>query len=80
MDTCIARFAVKSPNKNTTDVTFGGTIQIHRLKFVNKFSSKLEIRLKTENGYKRVANFTTQRRVNSSFMVVSDKVNFYKIV
>ena len=71
METCLARFAVKNPNSKTTDVSFGGIIQIQRLRFVNKFSSKIEIRLKTENGFKKVANLTTQRRLNSSFLFVS---------
>lgn len=61
METCQARFTLKNPNSKTTDASFGGSIQIHRIRFVNSFCSSIEIRIKTENGFKRVTCITFGR-------------------
>jgi len=57
METCYARFNLKNSNPNTIDASFGGNIQIHRLSFVNSFCSSIDIRIKTENGFKKVAHY-----------------------
>lgn len=63
METSQARFALKKTNKNTVDASFGGNIQIHRIQFLNGFCSSIDIRIKTEDGIKRVTKmcFGTRR-------------------
>jgi len=74
METCQARFTLKSPNSKTTDASFGGNIQIHRIRFVNNFCSSIDVRIKTDNGFKRVTfiSFGKQKMgFNRSHIIVS---------